>query len=170
MYRHPEVSPPLVSFLGGHLVAFDAERGTVLWSLPAEANRPGRVLCVGSLLFVATNGPEMRQAAAINIHDVMTGAARGSIEVGFEITAAIARGDRLYFAGDKGILVLAATGAVVWRAEVTTRSGGMFGHDEHELIIFDAAGHETGRSPIAGAASNALLVLGDLVAQRDFDI
>jgi hypothetical protein len=52
---------------------------------------------------------------------------------------------------------------------VTSTSGGIFDDEQFELLLSDANGRETGRRPIGRPGANALLVLGDLVAQRDFD-
>ena len=171
-YREPTSSVPLITFLGGSLLALDPERGTKLWERPMGELRPARVVVAGRTVFMATSGEYLRDRSCVFTFDLDSGADRGRVDARFEIRTAMVVGDRVYFGGVRGLLALRADGAVLFHAvpEVTSKSS--WTGDTFDVVMKGATAHESWRLPAAANAwspGEGLLVYGDHAAQPDFD-
>lgn len=168
-YRSSPASAPLVTCLGGYLVALDPERGTELWSHPLYRSL-ARVLKVGGTLFVATRGPGVGQPSDLLVFDARTGALRSDTELAFHVTAALARADRVHFSGPDGLLALTAEGVILWRHVRELREKSAWNGDQYDVVTFDGHGVELVRKPERPQSiRDGLLVLGELSSQPDFD-
>jgi outer membrane protein assembly factor BamB len=152
---------PVVSCLGGILFAVDPETGAKIWTRKLE--KPVRRLVLAwRHVFVATHGPDARSHSDILWFDVHTGEQRGSFDAGFEITAALARGTHLYFAGSRAAIGVSADGSLLFRISLEANK------DALEIVARDRNGGELWRMPAHAPGDGALLV-GDAVAQPDID-
>ena len=168
-YRNSPSAAPLITCLGGYLVALDAESGAELWSHALDRS-PGRVVQAGDTLFLATRGPDMREASRLLIFDARTGALRSETDLGFEVTTAIAHANRVYFGGTGGVVALAAEGAILFRRMREVRVKSAWNGDQHDIVHYDGRGTELGRKKATGGTNfDGMLVLGDLTSQPDFD-
>ncbi len=168
-YREGLTPPPLISCLGGYLVALDPERGTELWSHALERS-PGRALHVGDTLFLTTHGPRIGEASILMIFDARTGALRSESDLGFFVTAALAHESRVYFGGANGVVALTAEGALLFRQMRVVRVQSAWSGDQHDIVHYDGRGVELRRKPATGTSTfDGMLVLGDLTSQPDFD-
>lgn len=166
-YRDPPPSVPLLTTVGGSLLALDPISGARLWALPLQTGI-GRVVVLGGMVLAATRGPSLGDPASILVIELASGEELRSIEAEFEVTAALARGDRAYFAGPRGLLCVTSDGRPAWRAlvEITERA---WSGDLHSLVARDPAGRELWRQDGATTGAGALLAIGELVAQVDID-
>jgi outer membrane protein assembly factor BamB len=168
-FREPPAPSPLVTILGNALTALDASSGRLLWSQPvAELVR--RVVVAERTAFVVTAPPRSSDPSRVLVFDLHTGAPRASIEAGFPIMNALARGDRAYFGGTRGVLALRADGGVLFHATPTMTSESAWSGDTYDLVMRDGAARELWRMPSApSSVADGLLVLGDAAAQPDFN-
>jgi hypothetical protein len=151
---------PIVTYLGGVLVAVDAETGARVWTRPL--GKPVlRVVLAWRHVFVAVPaaGPTGEPRSEILWFDVHTGEPRGERSIGFAVTAALARGTHVYFAGARGAVAMAADGTELFRVDL----------DGAQLVARDAGGRDLWREATVGEDGVGVLLLGDAVAQPDFD-
>jgi outer membrane protein assembly factor BamB len=145
---------PVITCLGQCLVAVHPDTGELLWTKVLD--RPLRRLLVAwKHLFYADQG-KTSEVVWLDIH---TGELKGSIEAGFDVTAALALGTRLYFAGPRGMLCITADGSSVFRVDLAPG----------EIVGADADGCELWRLPSGGTPGEGVLLVGDAVAQPDID-
>lgn len=145
---------PVITCLGQALVAVRPDTGELVWSRVLE--RPLRRLVVAwRHLFFAESG----KSSEITWLDVHTGELRGSLDAGFDITAALADGTRVYFAGPRGAMCLTADGALVFRVALQPGEVAGFGADEREMW----------RIPSGGVPGEGVLLVGNQAAQPDID-
>ncbi len=145
---------PVITCLGQVLLAVHPDTGELLWS--RELARPlRRVLVAWRHLFYADTGA----SSSIVWLDVRTGEPKGSVEAGFDVTAAVAVGQRVYFAGPRGMLCLTADGGTVLRVALAPG----------EIVGSDADGCEVWRIASGGTPGEGVLLVGDAVAQPDID-
>jgi outer membrane protein assembly factor BamB len=166
-YRDAPAPLPLVTSIAGVVLALDPETGARIWSTKLES-RIARVLVAGRLVFVATRSESLRDASEIVLLDLETGAQRSALEVTSTMNAAIARGDRVYFAGPLGCVALAIDGRMLWQARADVTRRGTF-IELRDLVGYDATGHEMWRIAGVSYGLDVFLALGDIIAQPDFD-
>lgn len=168
-HRNSPAPVPLITCLAGYLVALDPERGTELWSHALDRSL-GRVLHAGGTLFVATRSPGIGHSSNLLAFDARTGALRSDTSLGFQVTAALARADRVYFSGPDGLVALTAEGAILFRHLRELREKSAWNGDQYDVVTFDGRGVELARKPERPEPiRDGMLVLGELSSQPDFD-
>ena len=165
-YREAPAGAPLVSMIANHVVALDPEIGAVRWK--QEVGRDvSRILVTAGIVFVAVDGGS---GSTLLMFDVATGAPTGSLALPFFCRNTLVSGDRIYFAGTKGILALRSDGRVLFRVSHETKEMKLREGDLGALVGHDATGAEIWRLPNMVVQTNAsYLSLGDDVSQIDRD-
>jgi len=158
--------PPLVTYLGGMLVAADAETGTRVWTRTLDAPVL-RMVLAWRHVFVAVPSVANPEVSDVVWFDVHTGEKRGEVHANFAIKAALARGTHVYFAGTAASMALAADGTLLFSLRLETVKQG-FLSNENDVVARDAAGNELWREKSSSAHGAGVLLLGDAVAQPDF--
>ncbi|HEY8077161.1 MAG TPA: hypothetical protein VIF62_23705 [Labilithrix sp.] len=160
-------APPIVTYLGGVLVAADAETGERVWTRPL-GTPVLRMVLAWRHVFVAVPSVSRPEISDVVWFDVHTGDKRGELDAGFRITAALARGTHVYFGGEEASIALSADGTLLFTIRVETVTQG-FLSNETNLVARDAAGREMWREKTTSSHGAGVLLLGDAVAQPDFD-
>lgn len=155
---------PLITFLGGALVALDPERGAERWVQPLTV-APLRVLVVGSVIFVTLPGDDPN-SSVVRIYDLAHGTPLRAVDLDFPVRNTLTRNDLVYFAGLHDLACLTIDGSVRFRYRREVRTKSAWNGDTHDLVLENERGEEVSRRAIVPpATSEALLVLGDLAAQ-----
>jgi len=167
-YRTPPGPEPLITYLGGALLALSPHTGAMLWRTPCR--RPERVVVSGRLVFAASSGWRVGEESQVFWLDIETGAAQGSFQPGFHVRTALAHGRCVYFGGPRGLLGLRDDGSLLFHARGKVVSESLL-KDETDLIMRDGGGSEVWRiKDVAGGSSgDGSIVIGAAAAQPDLD-
>lgn len=162
MSEYRQAPPPtaLILFTKDELFAVEPDTGALFW----RANVPDlrRLLRIGDTLFaVAGKG--------VSLIDAASGKALREVKLAFCPSAGLVSGERLFVAGPEGAAALTAAGDVLW--SVGRETQGVLSMRQL-LACRSADGIELRREvvAIAGDRANPGLMLGEQVAQPDFDV
>ena len=159
---------PLVSYIGGNLVALDRQSGALLWRQPFEG-APARLLVVGRMLFVAMRSAPVGPSK-IHVLDLETGVPSNPIQVDFGVTIAVHHEGRIYFAGARGLLAIDTSGRTLFRIDRVVETQSAWSGDTFLLVATNAARQELWRMPSpTGGWVEAALAIDGVVAQPDFE-
>ncbi len=164
-YRETVPGAPLVSMLGEHIVALDAETGALRWNHRVERHVT-RIVVAGALVFVAA---DEEQISTLSLFDLATGALRGSMPLPFRCVGALVSGDRVYFSGGNGLLAMRSDGRVMFQIRPQIMKKSAWDGNTVDLVAHDATGGETWRLPNAPFSTRTYLSVGGDVAQIDLD-
>lgn len=158
-----EAQSPLILTLKHLVIAVDPDSGTERWRRTLTTP-VGRLFLVGEPLFVTYD-------TRIDCFDYRTGTPRGTVDIGFYVTAGFVRGQRLFVAGKMGAACVSLEGNVLWRCKSEPHSIGLVQiGDSETLTATNGAGERLWTAEVTNeedARHDAGLLLEGLVAQPD---